>query len=55
MRRSHQVGTEMEIIMDDIQKQDHSQSPKTGNHGSSGNLPPLVSTRNLITAAGVAL
>ena len=38
MRRSHQVDIEMEVIMDDIQKQDHSQSHKTGNLGNSGNL-----------------
>ena len=53
MRRSHQVDTEMEVIMDDIQKQDHSQSPKTGNLGNSGNLPPLVWKPNLIKASDV--
>ena len=42
MRRSHQVDIEMEVIMDDIQKQDHSQSHKTDNRGNSGNLPPLI-------------
>ena len=39
--------------MDDIQKQDHSQSPKTGNLGNSGNLPPLVWKPNLIKASDV--
>ena len=43
----------MEIIMDDIQKQDHFQSPKTGNLGNSGNLPPLVWKPKLITASDV--
>ena len=51
MRRSHQVDTEIEVIMDDIQKQDHSQSPKTGKLGNSGNMPPLVWKPNLIKAS----
>ena len=53
MRRFHQVDIEMEIIMDDIQKQNHSQSHKTGNLGNSGNLPPLVWKPNLIKASDV--
>ena len=53
MRRSHRVDPEMGFIMDDIQKQDHSQSPKTGNLGNSGNLPPLVWKPNLIKASDV--
>ena len=39
--------------MDAIQKQDHSQSPKTGNLGNSGNLPALVWKPNLIKASDV--
>mgnify|MGYP003313696381 FL=1 len=39
--------------MDDIQKQDHSQSHKTGNLGNSGNLPPLIWKRNLFNASDV--
>ena len=39
--------------MDDIQKQDHSQSHKTGNLGNSGNLPPLIWKPNLIKASDV--
>ena len=50
MKRSHQVDIEMEVIMDDIQKQDHSQSHKTGN---LGNLPPLILKPNLIKASDV--
>ena len=50
MRRSYRVDPEMGFIMDDIQKQDHSQSHKTGN---SGNLPPLIWKPNLIKASDV--
>ena len=53
LRRSHQVDIEMAVIMDDIQKQDHSQSHKTGNLGNSGNLPPLIWKPNLIKASDV--
>ena len=39
--------------MDDIQKQDHSQSHKTSNLGNYGNLPPLIWKPNLIKASDV--
>ena len=39
--------------MDDIQKQDHSQSHKTGNLGNSGNLTSFSWKPNLIKASDV--